>query len=130
MPQPLFHYGEQFGVIARFGIEQPFGRDPRLRQSRREQIMPSHRPEQRPMGSRGNAGKEQCRGTIVRQIGIAPREFVQGVDSYPPVRQPRIQRIESERQRGPAPKRRGFDRAQGFAQLHKGGRIGHWRLGI
>jgi len=115
MPYPLLHQREQFGIVIRLGIDDAVGREPRLVQARREQIAAPHHPQYRPPGTRGDSGHEQGRGGIIAKAGAGRSDLMEGIESQPSARQPRIDCAHAERQYRAAAQAIPLDRAQGFA---------------
>ena len=115
MAQPFLHQREQFGIVRRLGIEDAFGRQPRLVQAGREQVPPAHHPQDRSPGARGDAGHEQGGGGIVAHAGAGRRDLVQRAERESAARHPRIDRADPEGQHGAASQPIPLDRAKGFA---------------
>lgn len=65
MAEPLFCYRERLLVLAAFGIDQPIGSKPGLREPWREQVMAAEHPQHRAAKPCGNARREQGRRGIV-----------------------------------------------------------------
>ena len=115
MAQPLLHHREQFGIVLRLGIEEPLVVEPRLRQTRREQIPPPHHPQHRAPGARGDPGHEQGRGGIITHAGAGRGNLVQRIEPEPGRRQPRIDRADPEGQHRTPAQPIPLDPAKGFA---------------
>ncbi len=124
--QGILHDRQQFGIVARLGMDQPFGRQPRLMEAGREQVAAAHHPQHRPRPSRGEPGEEQGSGGILAPARPGRRRFVQRIDTQAAAGESPVDRVDSERQhrmRRAAPRLDGGDR---LAELGKG--RGH-RLG-
>ena len=119
MPKPLLHDGEHILVATAFGLDQPFGGEPRQSEGGREQVAAPEGPKHRSLQPGGNSRREQGRGGAVAQFRRDARDFVQRVDGQAGALESFVNGADSERQVAMRPLAvRGFDRPhlgpQGF----------------
>lgn len=98
MTQRILHHRQQFGVVARLGVDQPFGGEAGLVQPRRKQVAAADDPQHRAGTARGDAGHEQHRRRILCPAGPRRGEFVERVDPQALTSQPVVERRDPERQ--------------------------------
>lgn len=125
MPEPFLHQCKQFGIVRCLGIKDAFGREPRLVQSRREQVAAPHNPEHRPPRSCGDRGHEQGGRRIVAKIGGGGGDLMERIESQAIAGEPRIDRVDSERQHLATRVTIAFDGAQRLAKIGNDVRMGH-----
>ena len=58
MAQAILHQREKFGIVPRFRIENAVRIDAGLVKAGREQVPRSHRPQDRPLGTRNDSSDE------------------------------------------------------------------------
>ena len=152
MAQPFLHHRQAFLVATAMRVEHPFGRQPRLRETGREQVAAREHPQNGSVAARllagkprSNAGNEQDGGGLVAGIGTGAGRFVQGGNGQASAFEAAVHCLDPERQAFPLrPSGSGFDRPHLRAQrgkaagpigsldgLAKGGRVmGKSRHGI
>ena len=96
MAEAFLHREQHIGVAARLDMDQPIGVKARKMQGRGEEIAPAQAPEDGALGSGENAGEEDRRARIVGKFRAA-RDLVERARSQPAAGQPRVERIEFER---------------------------------
>ncbi len=97
MAQPFLDQREQFGIVARLGINDARRREPGLEQPRREQVARAHDPQNLAVRARGDPGGEQHRGGIVAPAGAARGDFMERIAAQPVVGEPIVERGDAER---------------------------------
>lgn len=83
MPQPIFHQSQQFGIVARFSIEDALWIEARLKQCGRKQITCPHDPQNRTFRASRDPGQKQGGSGIIPPTAAFPRHLVQGIPSQP-----------------------------------------------
>lgn len=94
--QAFFHREQHVRIAARFDMDHPVGMQAGEMQGRGEQVAPAQAPENRSLDPGKDAGEEDRRAGIVGEFRTAGYLVERaGCDAAP--RQPRIQRIDAER---------------------------------
>ena len=101
--EPFLHHGEQFGIIARLGVNDALRVQARLVEPRSEQVAGADRPQHRPLGARGNGRHEQRRRGIVAPAAALPRHFVKRVQAEALVGEAGIDVLHAEREHRTTP---------------------------
>lgn len=125
--QPFLHQRQHLGIVGRLGIEDPFGGEPRLVEAGREQVAPSHHPQHRTPGARGDPGEEQGGRGVIAHRRRRRRHLVQRIEPQTGVGQTRIDLADAERQHRAAAMAVAFDGAERVAQGLEDARLGHSR---
>ena len=122
MTQPLLETGQSFLLVSGFDIDDPVRRKPGRFETRCEQILIAHTPEDLPLGARHDARcKRGRRGPIQRAIA-GTGDLMQRSQRQPPTGQPRVDRRQPERQNSSRGAIRRLKTPDFFAQKIDGGR--------
>ena len=122
MAQPFLETGKRRLLISRFDINHPVRRQPRRRQTRGEQVLIPHTPEDLPPHPRHDARREQSCGRTVQGTIPSAGNLMQRSQREAATGQVRIHLRQPERQNpGHAAVRR-LKPADFFAQKIDGGR--------
>ena len=98
MPQPFLHTGQNSLVVPGFDEYHPAGRQSRLLQPRREEILERHAPEHLAGGAGGDPGRETGRRRAIHRPVAASGDFMEAAERQPATGQPAIQRRDPEGQ--------------------------------
>ena len=98
--QTFLNQREQFGIVARLGIDDARRREPGLEQPRREQVARADDPQYLAAGTGGYSGCEQDRGGIVAPAGAARGDFMERIGPQPPIGEAIVEHGDAERQHG------------------------------
>ena len=128
MAQAFFHRQEHIGVAARLDMDHAVGVQSREVKGGGEQVMPAQAPEDGPFGSRKDAGQEDRRARIVGQLG-ASGDLVERAGRDPAVREPRIDRLDAERN-DLVPRAHAFDPRNCGAKIGEDGGLAHEVIGL
>lgn len=119
MAKAVLEAGEQGLLVTGLDVDDAAGREARLGDGGREQVLTGDAPQDLALGPRRDPGGEQGRGCPVHRTVPAASHFVQGADRQPAAGEPFVDRREPERKGLAVTRRDALEAADALAQVGK-----------
>ena len=126
MAQPLLETGQSGLLVPGFDKDHPVRRKPSRFQTRREQILIAHTPEDLPLGARHDARCKRGGSSTIQRAIAGTGDLVQRSQRQSPTGQPCVHFRQPERQNPSRGAVRRLKAPDFFAQKINGGRRSHF----